>query len=142
MATTNDSHVAKLAGQAGGTAAADHGYDDSLPEVYPVLSVRNESPALATARCVKLGTNNTTALLLPQDPRRRSALVLAIDNDVYVASSLELAQAVEGATTGSDAFYLSKGVPLPVTSKAALWVACTTTGSSSRVSVLVEKDDE
>lgn len=142
MPTTHDSHLAKLEHVAQQDGGPVDPVDVALPEPFVAIPVRDEAPALAVARCVNLGSANPVRLLLPQDPRRRRAVVLAIDNDVYVASSLELAQAVEGAATGSDAFYLSKGVPLPVTTKAALWVACTTTGSASRVSVLVEKDDE
>ncbi len=137
---TEDSHLAKL-GATAQQGTADPA-DEALPEAFPVIGVRDESPAQATARCVSLSANNPVRPLLPQDPRRRRAVILAVDNDVYVASSLELAQAVEGSTTASDAFYLSKGIPLPVTAKAALWVAATTTATASRVSVLVEKDDQ
>lgn len=139
MARTEDSHLAKKASV---PQATTDPVDVALPEQFPVIPVRDESPAQATARCVSLSSANPVRPLLPQDPKRRRAVVLAVDNDVYIASSLELAQAVEGGTTGADAFYLPKSVPVPVTAKSAFWVACTTTSTTSRVSVLVEKDDE
>jgi hypothetical protein len=141
MARTEDSHVAKMASQ-DLAAPPEAGYDDSLPETYPVVSVRDESPAQVVARCVTLSSANPVKALLPQDPRRRSAVLLAVDNDVYVASSLELAQAAEGSTSSEAAFYLPAGVGIPVVSKGALWCAATTTASISRISVLISKDDE
>jgi hypothetical protein len=141
MATTNDSHLAKMA-QAADIDSGTAGSDDALPEPFPAVSVRDESPAQAIARCVTLSANNPTLALLPQDPRRRRAVILAVDNAVYVASSLETAQAAEGSTTATHAFYLPTAVPIPVHSRGALWCSATTTSSQSRVSVLVEKDDE
>lgn len=142
MARTEDSHLSAIAHATAGADATDP-VDTALPEAFPVIPVRDESPALGTARCVGLSAANPVRPLLPQDPRRRRAVVLAVDSDVYVAGSLELAQAVEGQTTASDAFYLPKGLPgIVITAKAAFWVAATTTATASRVSVLVEKDDE
>lgn|SRR5487761_250237 len=141
MARTEDSHVAKLSASQAAVPVTDPA-ETALPEPFPALPVRDESPALGSAHSISLSSANPVKLALPQDPRRRRAVLLAVDNDVYVASSLENAQAAEGVTTSSMAFYLPKSVPLPVTTKAALWVSATTTGSSSRVSVLAEKDDE
>src|SRR5487761_457217 len=132
MARTEDSHVAKLSASQAAVPVTDPA-ETALPEPFP---------ALGSAHSISLSSANPVKLALPQDPRRRRAVLLAVDNDVYVASSLENAQAAEGVTTSSMAFYLPKSVPLPVTTKAALWVSATTTGSSSRVSVLAEKDDE
>jgi len=141
---TEDSLTAKQAevtAQQGQGAAVDP-VEMAIPEPLVSVPVRNESPAQAIARCVTLSAANPVLLLLPQDPRRRRAMVLAVDNDVYVASSKELGQAVQGGALASDAFYLPKGVPVPVTARAALWAACTTTAAASRISLLVEKDDE
>jgi hypothetical protein len=143
MPRTEDSHVAKAAEVAGRQAADVIDQDDSaLPEPLPMVPVRNESPALGTARCAALSTNNPVRPLLGHDPRRRRAVLLAVDADVFVASSLELAQAVQGLQTASDAFYLPKGVPVTITAKAAFWGALASSTSPSRISVLVEKDDE
>lgn len=139
MARTEDSHVAKLA-ETAPAGIPDPGGTE-LPGTYAVVPVRDESPAQFIASCASLSTANPVRMILPQDPRRRRAVVLAVDNDVYLASTLELAQAAEGAATSSVTFYLPKGTPLPVTGKGALWASATTTATGSRVSVLVEKDD-
>lgn len=141
MARTEDSHLAMQAAAPAPAEVVDP-VDVALPETYIPISVRDESPALGSAHCVTLSANNPVRPVLPQDPRRRRALLLAVDNDVYIGSSLEVAQAAEGGTTSGAAFYLPKSIPVPVTSKAAFWAAATTTSSSSRVSVLVEKDDD
>src|SRR5579875_2620005 len=137
MARTEDSHLAKAAEvtarQAAGTAADPA--DTALPEPFPAVPVRDESPALGIPRCVLLSANNPVKQLIGRDPRRRNAIVLAVDNDVYLCGSLELAQAVQGSTTASDAFYLPKGVAVPLVAKAAVWAAATTTASTSRISV-------
>lgn len=91
-------------------------------------------------RTVALSGSNPFRPLLPQDPSRRRAVVLAADNDVWICSSLEIAQAVAGTATGSDAFYLPKGIAVDIRNHSACWVAATTTSTGSRVSVLVEKD--
>ena len=140
---TEDSHLAKQAeADMRLPAPAVDPVDQALPEKFPVISVRDEAPALGTARCVTLSAANPVVQILTQDPRRRRAIVLAVDNDVYLARSQELAQAVQGITTGTDAFYLPAGIGIPVDFKASLWAACTTTATSSRVSVLIAKDDE
>lgn len=144
MPATHDSLLAKqteATAQHIAAPAADP-VEQALPEPFPAIPVRNESPALGVDRCVALSAANPVRMLLPQDPRRRNAMILAVDNDVYICSSLELAQAVQGLTTASDGFYLPKGIVVPITNKAAHWVAATTTASTSRVSVLVSKDDQ
>jgi hypothetical protein len=144
MARTEDSHLAKQASQAlpGGDGPAPEAADSALPEPYPAVIVRNETPALGIARCVRLSSANPVLPLLPQDPRRRHALVLAVDNDVYICTSPDLAWECQDSTTASDGFYLPKGVAVAVINKAAHWAACTTTGSASRISVLINQDDE
>lgn len=139
MATTHDSHMVKMA--AAPTSGPTEEVDQALPEVYPVVSVRNESPAIGIGQCISLSTAESVKLILPQDPRRRHALLLAVDNDVWIAGSREVAQLAEGSTAGSFAFYLPKGVPVPIINKGAWWVAATTTASVSRISVMVDRDD-
>lgn len=143
MARTEDSHAAKLASQdrVDVINTVDE-VDTALPEPGPVVSVRDESPAQGIGRCISLSANNPVLPLLPQDPRRRHALVLAVDNDVWISDTLEGAQAAEGSTSGSFAFYLPKAIAIPVVNKGAWWAAATTTGSVSRISVMTDKDDE
>ncbi len=106
--------------------------------------VRNESRgASVSARCVSAvdGRASRSSRYCRRTPRRRHALLLAVDNDVWIAGSKEVAQAAEGSTAGSFAFYLPKGVPVPIINKGAWWAAATTTATVSRISVMVDKDD-
>jgi hypothetical protein len=143
VARTDDSLLAKQqeATQIEGQAALFDPVESALPEPLVAVPVRDEAPAQSIARCVTLGANNPVLPLLPQDPRRRGAVVLAVDNDVYIAGSADLAQAAQGSTSSEHAFYLPAGIGIPVAAKGALWVAVTTTATLSRVSVLIAKDD-
>lgn len=119
-----------------------------IPEVQDtqsgqfVVTVRDLAPELGTAQMVVLNANNTVREILPRDPNRRSAIVLAVDNDVFICSSREVASNVAGTTTATFGFYLPKGIVIPVANRGAFWAAATTTASNSRVSVLVNKDNE
>lgn len=110
------------------------------PVPYQAVRVRPEAPDIGTARTVTLSAANPVLPLLGQDAQRRTAVVLAVDNDVYLATDLGLAEQVAGGSTAGGVFYLPKGVPVTVASQAQYWAACTTTAASSRVSVLVSKD--
>lgn len=147
MPRSDDSHLAKQAetaqlGELPGHLALADPVTDALPEPLVAVPVRNETPAQGNARGVVLSAANPVLLLLPQDPRRRSAVLVAVDNDVYLASSLELAQAAQGSAASTQAFYLPAGVAIPVVNKSALYAAATTTATASRISVLISKDDE
>lgn len=143
MTATHDSHIAKMgAADMPAPAGAVDQAETAIPAPVAGIPVRDEATDQAVWQTVRLSATNPTRPLLPQNPHRRSAVLLAVDNDVFVCSSLELAQAVEGATTGTGGFYLPKGVAIPVRNKAACWAAATTTATVSRVSVLTENDDE
>lgn len=145
MARTEDSHLAKqqeMAREPQDQAAGDPG-DSQLPGPYPPVTVRDVSPALAVARAVSLSAVNPMLPVLPQDPRRRRAVLLAVDADVWLSASKDIASGLGAVTAGADAFYLPKGIPMAVTARAALYAAYTTLVSGvSRVSILVEKDDD
>jgi hypothetical protein len=61
---------------------------------------------------------------------------------VYLSHSRDLAAFAQGANTGTQAAYLPAGMGIPVSSRNAWYVGATTTATSSRVTVLVYKDDE
>lgn len=144
MSRTDDSLLAKQAEvtQLAGQVPLVDPVEAALPEPAPAVPVRDEAPAQSIPRCITLSAANPVLPLLPQDPRRRSAVVLAVDNDVYIAGSADLANAAQGSPASPHAFYLPAGIAVPVDTKAASWVACTTTATSSRVSVLINKDDQ
>jgi hypothetical protein len=94
------------------------------------------APDIGVARTVTLTANNPVLPLLPRDTTRRGAVVLAVDNPVYIATDVNLAQQAVGSATSTQAFFLPVGVPVPVPYTAELWASATTTASSSRVSVI------
>lgn len=127
-------------------AAAEHARTgmtasgDAPPAAGPV-PVRESLGDIGSARILTLAANQTQRQLLPADPRRRSAVILAVDNDVWITPDEGTASGIAGsATATSGGFYLPKGTPIPVVSTAEFWVACTTTASTSRVSVLYSRD--
>jgi hypothetical protein len=99
-----------------------------------------ESPDIGGTPSVLLSASAPTARLLPRDDHRRSAVILAIDNDVYITSDPGTAINVAGTTTGTGGFYLPKQIPVPIMSTAEWYVAATTTTGTSRVSVLVNRE--
>lgn len=110
------------------------------PRPYTAVRVRPEPPDIAAARTITLSAANQVLPILGQDGQRRSAVLLAVDNAVYLATDLGLAQQVAGGSTAEGAFYLPAGIAIPVDTQGQVWVACTTVATSSRVSVLVTKD--
>jgi hypothetical protein len=110
------------------------------PVAYSAVRVRPEAPDLGTAVTVTLSSANPVRRLLPQDAQRRSAVVLAVDNDVYIATSQGPAQDAAGGNGATGVFYLPAGIAIPLDTQASLWCACTTTATISRVSVLVTAD--
>lgn len=151
MAATHDSLTAKQAeatAQAAAAGAADPA-ELALPEPFPAVPVRDEATAQGTGRSVSLSAANPVRQLLPQDPRRRRAVIVAVEKPAVVCQSLELAQAANASpNTGAiEGFYLPVGLPMVMANKAAWWVTFTTTdapgaGAANHVSVLVEKDDQ
>ena len=103
-----------------------------------LVGVDSVAPNTGTARTITLSANNPVLPLLPRDTTRRSAVILAVDNDVYMSN--DAGQAMTAAASGGAAaegvFYLPKGIALPWQNTCELWAAATTTGTSSRVSVM------
>lgn len=110
---------------------------DYLVKGKPV-AVDSLAPDIGTARTVTLSANNPVLPLLPADTTRRSAVVLAVDNDVYLSNDPGQAQnaAASGAATAEGVFYLPAGIAVPWQNTGQLWAAVTTTGTSSRISVM------
>jgi len=103
-------------------------------------------PEETIPRTLVLSAANPYLTVLPRDMRRRRAVLLAVDNDVMLCETRDLAQQVATAVAGGAAastlttgFYLPKGVPLPLESRDWMIAAATTTASTSRVSVVAER---
>jgi hypothetical protein len=99
-----------------------------------------EAGDLGGTPSVNLTAAKPVARLLPRDSHRRSAVILAIDNDVYLTTDEGLAWNLQGNATGTQGFYLPKGTPVPISNTAEWWAAATTTATSSRVSVIVNRE--
>jgi len=110
---------------------------DYLVKGKPV-AVDSLAPEIGNSRTVTLSANNPVLPLLPRDTTRRSAVVLAVDNDVYLSNDPGQAQnaAASGGATAEGVFYLPAGIGVPVENTDQLWAAVTTTATSSRVSVM------
>jgi hypothetical protein len=108
---------------------------DTLVKGRPV-AVDALAPDTGIAITVTLTANNPVLPLLPRDTTRRGAVVLAVDNPVYVAVDANLAKQAAGSASSTQAFYLPVGVPVCVRNTAELWASATTTGTASRVSVM------
>jgi hypothetical protein len=136
-----DRHRKRKAAEA---AARENGTDTATMETgrnkVKAVRVSVEAANLAGSGCVVLGPGNLWQQLLPRDQNRRSAVILAVDNDVYVTADQGMALNVAGSASGTGAFYLPAGIAIPVDSQAQLYVACTTTATNSRVSVLISRD--
>lgn len=107
---------------------------------YEAIRVREDPADLGTARTVTLSSANPFAQLLPRDDARRTAVVLAIDNDVWISYNQGTAEDLSGTSGAGSAFYLPAGLMCPVLSKAQLWVSPTTLTGTSRVSAIISRD--
>lgn len=141
----NDSVIARAEKYAGITA----GETEAVPEVPDAgnfdLFVKVDSPEQTDAFTIVLSAANPYQLLIPKDPTRRRATVLAVDGAVVLSSSLEQSQDPRNASTaaglGASGFVASQAVPLVVESQAPLWVSLV--GSTAlRVSVIVERYEQ
>jgi hypothetical protein len=125
-------------------AAREAGRDSDVAELGrdKVRAVRTvvESPDLGGTPSVVLSSGNPVLRLLPRDSHRKAAVILAIDNDVYLTTDEGLARTLQGNATGAGGFYLPAGTPIPVTDTAEWWAAATTTATTSRVSVMVNRE--
>jgi len=107
-----------------------------------VVPVAQQLPALGRGYVVILGPNNPVLRVLPQDPARRGAVILAIDSDVYLGDSYDGVQQAAGGTTGTTAGYLPAGIAVPVSSENAWFAGATNDTMSCRVSVWIFLDSE
>lgn len=80
--------------------------------------------------------------LLPQDPCRKRAVIMSIDQDVVLCLAKDQASAADNTVASVPqpaGFYLPKLIPLTIESKGLLWVANTSAASPTRVSVVTER---
>jgi hypothetical protein len=111
---------------------------------YEPVKVQTISEPVEKVNCytVVLSATNPVLPLLPVDPEREDAAILAVDNPVVIAQSYE--QAANPANTVANVpqpigTYIPVGVRWPVKATGATWVGLTTTATNSRVSVMVFK---
>jgi hypothetical protein len=106
---------------------------------YTAVRVRPESADTGVIRTVTLSTQYQVARLLAADPGRRSAVILPVDNDVYVTGSQGLANDVAGGASALQAGYFPAGIGLPIENQGEYWAAATTSGTS-RITVIINRD--
>jgi hypothetical protein len=135
-------------------AAAASAAGQEAPPVPAVPHIPWAPPVEAVPVRVKAaeeGTGRTMVLqpaqarqLLPQDPERARALLIAVDNPVVLCATKELAQAADNQITNvpyPTGFYLPVGVPVAWQNKGLWWAVNTSSSAASRVSVLVEHEN-
>lgn len=110
------------------------------PNGYEAVRVRIDEPDLGTARTFTLSASNPVALILPRDEFRREALLLAVDNDIWLSYNKGAADDLAGTSGAGVAGYLPAGIAIPIHCKAPMWASPTTTATSSRVTVIVARD--
>jgi hypothetical protein len=109
---------------------------------YEAVKVSHECPEQAVYFTVVLTAGQPVQNLLPRDPDRLQATIIALDNPVVIAESLAKAESVANQTASVPApqgGFLPVGIRLPVRHTKEAYVAATTTATNSRVFVLVEK---
>jgi hypothetical protein len=109
--------------------------------VKPKLRFETTFADVGAAYTVNLSSVNSNQLLLPRDYDRREAVLLAVDNPVYITTTEGLSVDVAGQSSlVTNAYWLPVGIRVTISNTAPHWVAATTTASNSRVSVLISKD--
>ena len=121
-------------------AAASLSGQEVTQSGYQAVRVRQEPANAGTARTITLSSANPVAPLLPRDETRRSAVILAVDNDVWYSYNEGTAADLAGTSGAGSAFYLPAGIAVPILNTAQIWVSPTTFTGSSRVSVSVDRD--
>jgi hypothetical protein len=122
---------------------AEHAVPLTLEDTgeYAAVRTRDEAPDLGVTRTYVLSSTQPVAQILPRDDNRRSAIVVAADNAVWWGFTEGPVQDLSNISSGGgNAFYLPAGTCIPILSKAPVWVAPTTTATTSRVSVAIFKD--
>lgn len=107
---------------------------------YAAIRVRDDAPDLGIARTITLSASQPSAPVLPRDDQRRSAIVVAVDNAVWVSFNEGTAQDLAGTAGAGGAFYLPANLCIPVLCKGQVWMSATTVASTSRVSVMAFRD--
>lgn len=118
-------------------AKAEHStVTESGRDHVKAVRVMIDAGDLCTPSMKLLSSANPIDMILPLDPHRRNAIILAVDNDVYLVTDKGAGLNIAGSNTGTQGFYLPAGIALPFECKAAVWAAVTTTNTGSRVSVM------
>lgn len=91
---------------------------------------------------VVLSSVQPTAILLPRDPEREAADILAVDNAVVIAATQAQAGAAQNTVTDTpqpSGAWIPVGTRYTIRATGVVWAGITTTATNSRVSVVVYK---
>lgn len=114
------------------------------PNMLPVpVDIIGGEGAIWSTRVIPAGG---AVRILPTDPMRRNAIVMAIDNPIVLCQTQELAQAAANTATGTPyptGFYLpsSGNNAVPLRARGEVWAANTSASATTRVSILVERSE-
>lgn len=135
--------AASAAAQAMPEAAAVELHQTDLASVQPDMRpvpVQSVAAEESVPRTLVLQPNQARQLM-PQDPARQSAVILAVDADIVICDTKDLASSPDNQLASlpyPTGFYLPKGVPLPTRNRGLLWAVNTSSTVANRVSVLAE----
>jgi len=109
---------------------------------FKAIRVRPESADIGNVRTITLSAQYPVARLLPADPMRRSAVILAVDAAVYVTNDEGLARdaGMNISTTQNQIGYFPAGIPLPIANQKEYWAIATTVAANTRITVIINKD--
>lgn len=108
---------------------------------YVPVRVDVIAPEITSAQTLLISTAMLSQQILGNDPNRRRAVIMTLDEPVVLATSRANADdarnTVNAAGLGAGGFVLPVNTPLEVKSRGPLWIAATSS-TLTRVSVLSE----
>lgn len=101
----------------------------SVPVTVEAPVTVHELPARGGGyRALELDT--TAERILTADPRRKSAIILPVDGDIYIGDD-------QAQATGDGRPRWTSGVPLPITHRDEVWASATT--GTVEVTIVIEQ---
>jgi hypothetical protein len=123
------------------TVIVDQPMPDEPIKDYTPVRVDVISPEITSAQTLVIANTGMSQQILGNDPNRKRAVILTLDEPVVLATSRANADdarnSVNAAGLGASGFVLPVSVPVEIKSRGPLWIAATSS-TATRVSVLSE----
>jgi hypothetical protein len=131
-------HTARMEAEKLEKQLADYieGKPEQKPKQKPVPTKAQEPDKYgARTVVVSTGSNSMSAMVLPADPSRQRAVILAVDEPIVVAVGRSMADNAAAAAMGQplSGFFLPVGLPFEVKGGGEVWVGATS-ATAGRVS--------